>query len=135
MAEISIANWCKKAEEITEEVFQGFAYKLSAAVQDGTPVDTTALFRSWTSSIGQTIEVKDVSPEEARAGSFGIDEIKPVTSRLKLGDRYNFGNPKPYGPIIEYGSHSKQAPNGMMRINIAKADTYLRQAISDARRT
>lgn len=135
MAQISIANWCKKAEEITEEVFQGFAYRLSTAVQDGTPVDTTALFRSWTSSIGETVLAKVVTKEEALAGDFGTDDIKPVTRVLAIGDKYNFATAQPYAAHIEYGAGSMQAIHGMMRINIAKSDYFLRMAVNDARRT
>jgi hypothetical protein len=38
-------------------------------------------------------------------------------------------NPQPYAGVIEYGSHSTQAPNGMLRLALQNYSTYVEESV------
>lgn len=74
------------------------------------PIDTRLFIESWNASLN----VPDLSIDRnAGAG------LIPVANKLKIGDVFYFTNNQPYALRLEFG-HSDQAPNGMVRLAIAK---------------
>lgn len=62
------------------------------------------------------------------------EDVDPTGAKALAGVLANMGgagsvtyltNGLPYGEMLEYNAHSKQAPAGMVRISLAKIDTYM----------
>jgi len=108
MARAPLRQLLPKYRRIALKVYQGVCIEHSLGVQEGTPVDTGALRRSWTPAINYT-------DESNRGGN-----VIAIARSLTLSDRYTFTTAMPYARRIEYMGHSPQAPRGMMRVQIAK---------------
>ena len=95
-------------------------YGFVSAVVDDIPVDTGALRGGW--QIGKTgqpmISDTPLDPTGAATKALLIRKIRYLPIHMDW-DIW-FGNGKPYASVIEYEGHSKQAPNGMLRRNIAR---------------
>lgn len=109
-------NAMQKAASIAKQRTSAFV----SAVVDDTPVDTGALRGSWQIVKDPSLlnDKTPIDPSGAVTKSLLINKIKYLPIHLDW-DIY-FGNGKPYASRIEYEGHSKQAPNGMLRKNIAK---------------
>lgn len=74
------------------------------------PIDTRLFIESWNASLN----VPDLSIDRnAGAG------LIPVANKMKIGDVFFFTNNQPYALRLEFG-WSDQAPNGMVRLAVAK---------------
>lgn len=99
--------------------------KLAGAIIQDTPVLSGRLRGNWQFSVGApvTTAIADVRPGEAAQA-----EAAEVAAAL-VGDQTFYGrNNLPYAYRVEYEgwSHTK-APAGMMRKNVARFDTLLRE--------
>lgn len=130
-----------------EEKENKFLRQLSSALQleiiKGTPVDTGFARANWFATIsgatpgepemvsnpnyGGTTksgmkddrkEIPSVATMQAETQALSAVEL----SRAKIGDIVHLANNCEYIEALEYG-HSQQAPEGMVRIAIAKADS------------
>lgn len=105
----------------------------------GTPVDEGRLINNWYASNrappSQTTLATDPS------GKKSISRVDKALTRLKLGQTFFMANSLPYARVVEYGMYpnppknptgktkngfSKQAPAGMVRINVKKASSKLK---------
>ena len=104
------------ANQAAENAINRICTDIYNTVKDRTPVDTWALYNSWTMSVG------------ALPSSFGGGRVS-----VKWGDTVYIATNKVYAPIIEYGLYpnppkrptgrtingfSTQAPNGVVRITV-----------------
>ena len=76
----------------------------------GSPIDTRLFIESWNAAIN----APDLSIDRTAGAG-----LLPVANKLKIGDVFYFTNNQPYALRLEYG-WSDQAPNGMVRLAIAK---------------
>ncbi len=74
------------------------------------PVDTGRFKSNWNSSLNAPDLTIDL---QSGAG------LTEVASKLKVGDVFYFTNNLPYALALEFG-HSNQAPQGMVRLAVAK---------------
>lgn len=95
-------------------------YGFISAVIDDTPVKTGALRGGWQIvKAGQALmSDTPLDPTGAETKAILIRKIRYLPIHMDW-DIY-FGNGKPYASRIEYEGYSKQAPNGMLRRNIAR---------------
>lgn len=85
---------------------------------NGTPVDTGALRGSWRTSVGAPILSNE--PRIDITGELPIAENAEVVSNWDFRDTLFFANGLDYSEQIEYDGKSGQAPEGMVRVNVAQ---------------
>jgi hypothetical protein len=95
--------------------FAAFAIQLSNAIIKSTPVDTGRASGNWFPDINNT----STSTNETARASDAIANVTTTGTEVKLGDTFTLTNNLPYINGLEYGN-SKQAPQGMVRINVTK---------------
>lgn len=126
----------KNVLDLTREI----AIDLFTGISRQTPVDTGRLKRNWNASLNSPDLSTTTSVDPA--GEASISNMKGVVKKAKEGDSIFYSNNLVYAPIIEYGLYpitesprtsggfSRQAPNGMVRINIARVNEIMRKAIA-----
>lgn len=109
-----------KVMQKTAATIKQRTYGFISAVIDDTPVDTGALRGGWqiVKSQGELSQNTPLDPTGSMTKELLIKKIRYLPIHLDW-DIY-FGNGKPYASRIEYEGYSKQAPNGMLRRNIAR---------------
>ena len=85
------------------------------AIIRGTPVDTGRARGNWQCSLGSP-----VTNEIDRLDPNGSGAVSEVIATVKIGEVNYLSNNVPYIRRLEYEGHSKQAPNGMVRIALAR---------------
>ena len=94
-----------------------------------TPVDTGRARGNWVTTVGSPAQ-GEIDREE-KSGASVITEIVSTTPD-KAGQEVFMSNSLPYIDALEYGS-STQAPEGMMRRNLARVQRIVDQAIAKFR--
>lgn len=92
--------------------------KLCKNIAEQTPVDTGALRGSWRTSVGAPILSNE--PRIDKTGELPIAENVEVVSNWDFRDTLFFANGLDYSEQIEYDGKSGQAPEGMVRVNVAQ---------------
>lgn len=92
--------------------------KLCSTITEQTPVDTGALRGSWRTSVGAPILSNE--PRIDKTGELPIAENAEVVSNWDFRDTLFFANGLDYSEQIEYDGKSGQAPEGMVRVNVAQ---------------
>lgn len=88
-----------------------------------TPVDTGRLRNNWHTSIGRASEGKRKSNKSGANAISNASEV--MLKKFKLGNTVYFSNNLPYAGRVEYGSWSKQAPRGMLRVSILELQNQM----------
>lgn len=116
-----IKTWAEKSMASYESVFKQIALALFTSVIRDTPVDTGRLRGNWVISSykpkKKTVEIVDPT------GSKTTADVEKHIRGLKMNKKavsVFLTNNLPYTARIEFDKHSKQAPQGMMRINAAR---------------
>ncbi len=114
-------------QEEADQVFRIVATEVGQSVINLTPVDTGRALSNWNAGINspddvyrETEDPLDSNTSARLAGEF---------ESLKFGDTGYITNATPHVPFLEYGS-SKQAPNGMIRITLARFNNIVQDAVS-----
>lgn len=103
--------------------------KLSTSVFNDTPVLTGRLQGSWRWTKGSPV-VTVAKPIDSRIPVATL--VASVDEVVGVGDGHAFlGNFQPYAARIEYEGHSRKAPAGMLRINLARADWFVKTAAAE----
>ena len=95
---------------------------LSTVIHDDTPRDTGNAQSGWGAGVNGR-------------GDYGGSFIRPA-QKLKSGDTYWFtSDPErvPYMRRLEYGWSKRQAPSGMVRINVARWDDIVAHSARQVR--
>lgn len=90
---------------------------ISERIVRQTPVDTGALKGSWRTQVG-TPNAADI-PIEDDTGGIPLAENVAVVSKLEMDQTVYLSNGLPYAEEIEFDGKSRQAPQGMVRKNLA----------------
>ena len=123
---MDLQRFAKKAGTNIETVMRGITIELFSSVILDTPVDTGRARGNW-----QTTVNRDVDGEVSRLDPTGFASIAEANAaNFKLGDIVYLTNNLPYIERLEFDAWSKQAPDGMVRKNMAR----LRAIIADAAR-
>lgn len=83
----------------------------------GTPVDKGRARNSWNTAIGTPDTT--VRLDTSTSGADALQNLEGVASVLEVGQELFFTSDLIYMPRLEYEGHSQQAPQGMVRINLA----------------
>lgn len=148
-----INKWVEKAktdrDTVVTEVFQN----IGTAIVSRTPVGDVSLWTSLktTSDAGP---IQPVAPDGYRPGTLannwfagfgepGEPTLRPhnVNGSQSLANISNIAkefpgkvayivNPAPYANRIEYGGHSSQRPNGMVRVTVADFQQIVKVAVN-----
>lgn len=119
---LDIQAFVAKAKKNPETVMRAVSLKLFSAIIKSSPVDTGRFRMNWQTS----------GPAPASGINSGVDKTGAAAINaasnyiMKASNWYEFTmtNNLPYAPRLEYG-WSKQAPVGMVRVNIARFNTLL----------
>ncbi len=87
-----------------------------------TPVDEGTARGNWNTEFNKT----NTSVNEDATGNEGLNEGYSKMKRFRLGQSVYFTNALPYIIALEFG-HSKQAPNGMVRLTYQELINYFRR--------
>jgi len=114
-------------QQEADEVFQIVATEVGQSVINLTPVDTGRALSNWNAGINAPDDVyrETEDPLDSKTSARLAGEFKA----LKFGDTAYITNATPHVPFLEYGS-SKQAPNGMIRITLARFNNIVQDAVS-----
>lgn len=114
-------------QEEADEIFQIVATEVGQSVINLTPVDTGRALSNWNAGINSPDDVyrETEDPLDSKTSARLEGEFKS----LKFGDTAYVTNATPHVPFLEYGS-SKQAPNGMIRITLARFNGIVQDAVS-----
>jgi len=110
----------------TEKQVRGTLFGLSSRIIKESPVDTGRFRGNWQASIGSPVLSTTSRLDSTGAGS--INDAAVTLQGLKLGQTFYLTNNLPYARRLEYGSHSKQAPNGFLRINVQRVQLEINKA-------
>lgn len=122
-----------------EKRIKNILRKLVRDVVNDTPVDTGVLKNNWYANTGSPPRRKNSRPDPSGQGS--IQRANKTIDRMDLNKTFYLGNNLPYAGVVEFGLYpnppknptgktvngfSKQAPSGMLRINVQKAINRIR---------
>ena len=138
----SYSQAIKDFGKLPEKVVRGTVLSMGAKIIQRTPVGNPALWKrpvkgyvggrlrnNWQFTFGQpaTGTEEGVDP----SGSKATAELRATAGRLKMGQVFYMTNNLPYATRIEFG-HSKQAPQGMVRVTVAEHEVSIREAAAKA---
>jgi len=128
--EESIQNFVKKANKNLEFVVRGVTIKLYSAIIMASPVDTGRFRMNWQASVDNP--ASGILIGEDPSGSRAINRITQFVQHSTKWNEFRLTNNLPYAEVIEYGGYmpgngpnttggySKQAPQGVVRVNVAR---------------
>lgn len=149
---LDIDKWCGTQKEKVVEVKKRFAFMLYSSIVKKTPFDTGRARGNWNISVGSpdltTSDTKDPKFKNPKSIPAGADDQPiyicnnlPYIKTLEFG---GYPSPVEKGTWVKKGkngpSHyeirsengfSKQAPQGMVGVTVANAETYLKKAMND----
>ena len=108
-----------------EEMVRGTLFNLSASIIKASPVDTGRFRGNWQASLNAPKQGKLQRLD--RTGGGAINDMSSVVMSLNMGQTFYLTNNLPYARRLEYG-YSKQAPSGMLRINVMRVQSELEKA-------
>jgi hypothetical protein len=120
-----IAAFVEKANGNIDLVVRKVALEMFSRVIQKSPVDTGRFKGNWQVAIGSipdgTLQLDD------KAGTATMAKVTAVALQLEAGQVIYLVNNLPYAQALEYG-HSKQAPQGMVRLTIAEFNAAVERA-------
>lgn len=129
---LDVKAFCEKAKKNPEIVMRQVSMKLFSAIILGSPVDTGRFRNNWFAS-GSTPS-REITTYTGKQGTAAISRVsKVITEARGYGwTELTLANNLPYAQRLEYG-WSKQAPVGMVRVNVARFNTLLEQEAAKVR--
>lgn len=136
---LDVRSFCEKAKKNPETVMRAVSLKLFSAIILGSPVDTGRFRMNWQAS--------GPSPAGGQVGGVDMAGSKAISaaSAFVIGNSYwqefTLSNNLPYANVIEFGGYlgdgpntvggySRQAPQGVVRVNVVKFQSLLDQEAS-----
>ena len=107
------------AQYSTEEIYKEACIKMCEVIIDSTPVDTGALKGAWVTEANSPRFVH----EPNRLDPDGVEskaEARDVFKSANVESDIYFTNGLDYADLMESGDGSKQAPEGMVSVNIRR---------------
>jgi hypothetical protein len=108
-----------------EEMVRGTLFALSSRIIKESPVNTGRFRGNWQASLNAPKQGKMQRLDKSGAGA--INDMSSVVMGLNMGQTFYLTNNLPYARRLEYG-YSKQAPSGMLRINVMRVQSELEKA-------
>lgn len=122
-----LSRWRVKVAGLSDDVVRGVEIALFSAVILDTPVDTGRARGNWqaTTQTPATDMLERLDP----GGSAAIGAMTGLVQSLRGGRLTWLANNLPYAERLEFG-HSKQAPAGMVRKNVARFQQLVDQQVA-----
>lgn len=111
-----------------KQVYRMSVFDLFSSIIVETPVDKGVLRNNWFAEIGSPnfSKVLDETTTEAEV----ISRMQTKVNGIQISDTTFFTNNMPYAERIEFDGWSGKAPQGMVRVNVARwdaiVDSYVR---------
>lgn len=117
----------------TERRYKNLIREICYAIIDGTPVDTGLLVNNWYPTLNKPSRKRTAKTDPSR--NTPKVRVNNLLARIKIRNNFYFTNNTPYADVVEYGRYpnppkkptgktvngfSKQAPSGMLRVNLQK---------------
>jgi hypothetical protein len=118
-----MARIAKKTNKSLENTIKTTAIELFSSVIRDTPVDEGRAKGNWQATLGSmadgTVSTLD------RSGSATISKMRATVGGFDLGEVIWLTNNLPYARRLEYGWSKVQAPQGMVRKNMARIQSLV----------
>lgn len=129
-----VKAFAKKANMSVEKTIKGTSIKLFSAVIKSSPVDTGRFRANWTAAGVQPSTVTTNMTD--KSGSAATGAMANYINTAKGQTVFTLANNLPYAYKLEYGGYpgdgpntvggfSKQAPQGFVRVNVARFEQIL----------
>lgn len=127
---LDVRAFVEKTKKNNETVMRQVSLKLFSAIIKASPVDTGRFRMNWQAASGAAPAV-GVKNAVDRSGAKAISQMASVVTRDPNWYEFTLANNLPYAPVIEYGGYpgdgpntvggfSKQAPQGVVRVNVLR---------------
>ena len=141
----SIAAFAKKAKMSNDKALRSASIKLFSAIITESPVDTGRFRANWMVSNGQSSTATTNEVDLSKDGENTKKKVEQYITGVKDVYAFTLANNLPYAHVIEYGGYpgdgpntvggfSKQAPQGVVRVNIARFEQLLNEAAQEAKK-
>ena len=154
---LDVSKWVAKAKMAPERVVRSVTIKLWSAVIKGSPIDTGRFRNNWFAS-GATPS-SETTTANAKTGDAAINRAKQVVVGIADWTNMTLTNNLPYAEVIEFGGYkgmfgyshafvgptkaaestntingfSKQAPQGCVRVNVARFQQLINEEAAKQR--
>ena len=121
---LDVKAFCDKAKKNPETVMRSVTLKLFSAIIKSSPVDTGRFRGNWqtTGATPATGLIAGVDP----TGNKAVNSAATYITNSPNWYEFTLTNNLPYAERLEYG-WSKQAPTGIVRVNITRFNALLEQ--------
>ena len=141
----SIAAFAKKAKMSNDKALRSASIKLFSAIITESPVYTGRFRANWMVSNGQSSTATTNEVDLSKDGENTKKKVEQYITGVKDVYAFTLANNLPYAHVIEYGGYpgdgpntvggfSKQAPQGVVRVNIARFEQLLNEAAQEAKK-
>ncbi|ATE85553.1 HK97 gp10 family phage protein [Salmonella enterica] len=127
---LDIQAFVTKAKKNPETVVRAVSLKLFSAIIKASPVDTGRFRGNWQTSGATPVTgvIAGVDP----TGNKAVNNAATYIGSAPSWYEFTLTNNLPYAERLEYG-WSKQAPQGIVRVNIARFNTLLNEEAAKVR--
>lgn len=126
---LDVSKFVEKTKRNNETVMRSVAFKLFSAIIKASPVDTGRFRMNWQAA-GATPRGGLVAGED-KTGAVAIASAETYITNTQAWEEFTLANNLPYANVIEFGGYpgsgpntvggySKQAPQGVVRINVVR---------------
>ena len=127
---LDIKNFVEKAKKNPETVARQVSFKLFSAVIKASPVDTGRFRMNWQTA--GAVAPSGVIDGVDKGGAAAIGDAASYIFAASDWNEFTLTNNLPYAERLEYG-WSNQAPQGMVRVNVARFNTLLEEEAAKVR--
>ena len=127
---LDVKNFVEKAKKNPETVARQVSFKLFSAVIKASPVDTGRFRMNWQTA--GAVAPSGVIDGTDKGGAAAIGDAASYIFAASDWNEFTLTNNLPYAERLEYG-WSNQAPQGMVRVNVARFNTLLEEEAAKVR--
>jgi len=127
---LDVKAFCDKAKKNPEIVMRQVSMKLFSAIIKSSPVDTGRFRGNWQTT-GATPATGLIAGVDVTGGK-AVNSAATFITNAPGWDVFTLTNNLPYAERLEYG-WSKQAPVGMVRVNITRFQQLLNEEAAKVR--
>ena len=127
---LDIKNFVEKAKKNPETVARQVSFKLFSSVIKASPVDTGRFRMNWQTA--GAVAPSGVIDGTDKGGAAAIGDAASYIFAASDWNEFTLTNNLPYAERLEYG-WSNQAPQGMVRVNVARFNTLLEEEAAKVR--
>lgn len=127
---LDVRAFCEKAKKNPETVMRSVSIKLFSAVIKASPVDTGRFRMNWQTS-GPVIPSGLIAGVDV-TGNKAVASATTFITNTPVWQEFTLTNNLPYAQRLEYG-YSKQAPSGMVRVNVLRFQQLINEEAAKVR--